>query len=138
MVSKRLVRVNELLQHEVAQQLFRVMNDQGFDVSAVTVTGVETTSDLRTARVLISIRGTPEQQQAMMAQIAGHRKEIQEILGENVILKYTPRLTFELDPSIARGDHVLGLIARIEEDHPEWKKEGGSGSPPPATDPASP
>jgi ribosome-binding factor A len=101
------------------------MNDRGFDVSAVTVTGVETTSDLRSARVLVSIRGTPEKQQEMMQQIAGHRKEIQEILGENVILKYTPRLSFELDPSIARGDHVLRLIAEIEEGHPEWKKDGG-------------
>lgn len=124
MGSKRLVRVNELIQHEVAGQLFRVMNDQGFDVSAVTVTGVETTPDLRSAKVLVSIRGTDEQKQTMMQQIAAHRKEIQEIVGENVILKYTPRLTFELDPSIARGDHVLQLIARLEEDNPEWKKDG--------------
>lgn len=122
MVSKRLVRVNTLLQHEVAQQLFRVMNDRGFDVSAVTVTGVETSSDLRSAKVLISIRGTPEKQQEMMQQIAGHRVEIQEIVGRNVILKYTPRLTFELDPSIARGDHVLQIIAEMEADHPEWDK----------------
>ena len=56
MSVKRLVRVNELIKREVATALYRVMNEKGFDLSAVSVTHVITSSDLRTARVLVSIR----------------------------------------------------------------------------------
>ena len=49
MSSSRLDRINHLLQREVAEMMYRIMNEAGFDLSAVTVTGVTTTSDLRTA-----------------------------------------------------------------------------------------
>jgi len=115
MSVKRLVRVNELLKREIAEALYRVMTEQAFDFSAVTVTGVETSSDLRAARVRISIRDHRDDRDAMLIQIKHHAKDIQRIIQKHVILKYTPKLHFHLDESIEQGDHVLQVIAEMEQ-----------------------
>ena len=120
MSTDRMLRVNELIRQEVAGFLFREINEPGFDLSAVTVTQVITSSNLRQAKVLVSIRAEPETQQSMLHCLRRHRVPIQEMIGKNVIMKYTPQLHFELDPSIAKGDHVLGLISEMESKHPEW------------------
>jgi ribosome-binding factor A len=111
---KRLIRVNELIKQEVAAALYRVMNERGFDLSAVSVTHVITSSDLRTARVLVSIRDHEKQRDAMIGKIQHHSAAIQSLLSKNVIIKYTPRLTFELDDSVELGDRVLQIISEME------------------------
>ena len=125
MRPQRLTRVNQLLKQEVAEQLFRIMHEPGFDAAACTVTRVITSSDLRHARVLISIRGEPERQQQILSLIGRHRKELQDIINRRITMKYTPQLVFELDESIAKGDDVLSMIAEMEAEHPEWKQSPG-------------
>jgi ribosome-binding factor A len=114
MSVKRLVRINELIKQEVATALYRVMNERGFDLSAVSVTHVFTSSDLRTARVLVSIRDHVEQRAAILGQIQHHSAAIQSLLSRHVILKYTPRLKFEIDESVELGDRVLKIISEME------------------------
>ncbi len=114
MSTDRLTRVNEILKQEVATALFRVMNEQGFDLSAVTVTRVVTGSDLRTARVMVSIRDHRQERQSMLNRLRQHRGDIQEQLNRHLILKYTPRLSFELDESIEEGDRILKIISDME------------------------
>ena len=111
----RLDRVNELLKHEIGELLFRVINENNFDLSAVTVTRVIASRNLRNARVLISIRGHEHLQQRMLAIIKKHRRKIQQRINADTILKYTPRLTFKLDTSIEEGDRVLQRLLEIEE-----------------------
>lgn len=115
MRAQRLARINELLRHEIAEQLFRVVNEPEFDAAAVTVTRVITSADLRHARVMISIRGTPEEQEAALALIKQHRVEMQNLINRNIRMKYTPHLLIERDESIAKGDQVLSLIAEMEQ-----------------------
>ncbi len=114
-MSRRLARVNELLKREIASELYRVMNESGFDLAAVTVTRVETSPNLRHAHVKISIRGEPDEKRKMLSLIERHRKTIQHDLNKNTTLKYTPRLEFELDESIQQGDKVLAIITEMEE-----------------------
>ena len=111
----RLTRINEELRREIAQFLFRLMaNDAGFDLGAVTVTHVVISSDLRTARVLVSIRDHQDRREAMLRRLQACHGEIQADIAKKVVLKYTPRLTFQLDHSLEEGDRVLGLLATIE------------------------
>mgnify|MGYP003587286848 CR=1 FL=1 len=126
MSVKRLERVNELLRRELAAALFRVMNEKGFDLSAVTVTRVVTGSDLRTARVMVSVRDHKQDREAILDRLRRHAPELQRHISRTVILKYTPKLTFELDESIEQGDHVLKIITDMEQ----------SGAVPPAEPPA--
>lgn len=123
MRPQRLTRVNQLLKQEVAEQLFRIVHEPGFDAAACTVTRVETSSDLRHARVLVSIRGDTFRQEEILGLITRHRKELQDIINRRITMKYTPQLVFELDESIAKGDDVLAMIAEMEAEHPEWKTE---------------
>jgi ribosome-binding factor A len=112
----RLLRVNELLRREIGEALYHVMNVDGFDLSAVTITHVETARDLHDARVGVSIRAAPEAQQRMLSLLRGRRGEIQRLINRDLVLKYTPRLAFVLDTAIERGDHVLGVLMRLEQE----------------------
>lgn len=110
----RLTRVNELLKREIGSLLFRVMNEGDFDVSAVTVTRVDTGRNLRHARVFVSIRSQADAKNRMLSAIRRRAPEIQQWIGRNVRLKYTPRLAFEIDDSIEEGDRVLRLLSDLE------------------------
>ncbi len=125
----RLTRVNRLLKQEIAETLFRVLNDPGADLGALTVTRVETSSNLRNAHVFVSIRGDATVQSALMARIQRHRRDVQEAIARNVVLKYTPHLNFELDHSIEVGNHVLDVIAKLEQEQPEVFSEHDGADP---------
>jgi len=125
----RLTRVNQLVKQEVAGSLFRVINDPGADIAAVTVTRVMTSANLRNARVFVSIRGDQHAQTRLLNLIKSHRRDIQASIAKNIVLKYTPQVSFEMDHSIEQGDHVLDVIARLEADEkartPDQESHGG-------------
>ena len=54
----------------------------------------------------------------MLGLLRHRRGEIQRLINRDLVLKYTPRLAFELDGSIERGDHVLDILMRMEREHP--------------------
>lgn len=110
----RLTRVNQLLKQEIAGSLFRIFNDPDADIAAVTVTRVETSANLRNARVYVSILGDQYKQTHLFDLLKSHRKEVQSAIARHVVLKYTPQIQFELDHSIEQGDHVLDIIAQLE------------------------
>lgn len=116
MKPSRITRVNEVIHRELATQLYRVIQQSDFDPARVTITHVITAVDLRTARVLVSIRGTPTEQEASLRILRANRAEFQRVLSANVPLRYTPRIQFVLDDSIAEGDHVLQLINGLQAD----------------------
>ena len=114
MASARIIRVNELLKREIAVDIPRLFANTFFDTGAVTVTRVETGSDLRDATVYISIFGHDEKRDGMVRFLNRHRHEIQARMSKNVILKYTPRLYFKLDDSIETGDRVLSILSQLD------------------------
>src|ERR1035437_10279145 len=89
----RITHVNELLKREIGDLLFRVMHADGFDLASVTITRVETSKDLREARVYVSILGHETERPRMLALLSRRRGEIQHRINKDVTLKYTPRLT---------------------------------------------
>jgi ribosome-binding factor A len=115
MQNRRLTRINELLRREIGGCLYHVIGDSGFDMSAITVTHVMTTSSLRSARVLVSIRDHEDEREAMISTLRRHRIEIQKHLSDNIVLKYTPRLTFSLDTSLEEGSHTLSILNELDE-----------------------
>ena len=104
------------MKQEVAESLFRIFNDPGADIAAVTVTRVETSTNLRNAHVYVSILGDDAKQTRLLNLLKRHRTEVQASIAKNVVLKYTPHVHFELDRSIKQGDHVLDIIAKLEHD----------------------
>ena len=114
----RITRVNELLKREIGDLLFRVMHANEFDLASVTITRVETSKDLREAHVYVSILGHEAERPRMLALLSRRRGEFQRRINKDVTLKYTPRLTFELDTSVEEGDHVLAVLLKLEASTP--------------------
>lgn len=106
MQGKRLDRVNQLIKEEISLLLQRELKDPrlGF----VTVTGVETTKDLRFAKVFVSVLGDEPQWRASMAALLSARGFIRNWLRQHLDLRVTPELDF-------RADHSMEHAARIQE-----------------------
>ncbi len=119
----RLVRVNELLKREIAEDLYRNFAGSDFEAAAVTVTRVECAPDLRDANVFVSIFGHEDERDSMIAFLNRHRQEIIRLMVKRVKLKYTPRLHFILDESLEGGDHILAMLDEMERENPDAFKD---------------
>ena len=111
----RIKRVNALIRRAIGESLFHIMNEQAFDLAAVTVTHVITSRNLRSARVLVSIRGDEADKTRMLGLLRKHRPEIQKVINTDRTLKYTPKLHIDLDRSVESGDHVLDILSHLPE-----------------------
>jgi ribosome-binding factor A len=129
MNTDRITRVNELLRREIAEALFHVLNEGNVDLSALTITRVIASRNLRNARVLVSIRDNVERRKSIISMLTRHRAEMQAMINKDCQLKFTPRLVFELDPSLEKGDHVLAVLSSLEipETDPQMKLENDPG-----------
>ena len=110
--GKRMMRVNELLRRELAllcEQFIVPHLD-----ALVTITRVETSPDLRHAKVFVSVLGSTEQRRAAMHLMQENRKHLQAEINRRLTLKYTPRLHFHDDYTAERADHVLGILRELD------------------------
>mgnify|MGYP001301584282 CR=1 FL=1 len=112
MSSTRILRVNELIQRELSNLLRRRYKD---DAASITITAVEVTPDIRQGKVFVSITGDEEQTADRMKWLRKHAKELRFALGEIIVIKHMPVLSYELDTVVERGNRVLGILDEIAE-----------------------
>ena len=113
MASNRIGRINEEIQRELADQLRRLKDPRVSQVGMVSITRVDTTGDLRYARVYVSVLDKSQERDVLkgLKSAAGFlRRE----LGHALQLRYTPELQFIGDDSIAHGDHILEVLRQVE------------------------
>ncbi|HEX4120465.1 MAG TPA: 30S ribosome-binding factor RbfA [Verrucomicrobiae bacterium] len=111
-MSLRLERVRELLKREIGDIIRRELPvDQ---VGLINVNDVDVAPNLHTATVFIGVLGGDAQKKRGMEALEEHHKRIQGLLGQAVVLKYTPRLRFVLDDSVERGNRVLRLLEELD------------------------
>lgn len=111
MVSNRIGRINEEIQRELSE-LLRALKDPRLQASLISITGVETTSDLRYAKVFFSVldkEKTRDVQKGLFSAGGYLRREI----GSRLRLRYTPELIFEEDTAISNGVHICDLINKL-------------------------
>ena len=113
-MSKRIDRVNQLLQREIAEQLRLRYRSEAV---TVTITGVETSPDLRQARVFYSLVGDQMGLEAAAAFFRRVGGDLSRRVSQRVILKYFPRLEFIYDDSMERGAKVLELLDELENEN---------------------
>jgi ribosome-binding factor A len=114
MQGKRLDRVNQLIKEEVSLLLQRELKDPrlGF----VTITGVETTKDLRQAKVFVSVLGDEGQWTASLAALASARGFIRNWLRQHLDFRVTPELDFRPDRSMEHAARIQELLKRLDAD----------------------
>src|SRR5437660_1152641 len=115
MPSRRIERINHLLRQEIADLLTREVKDQTLSTALISIIDVETSADLRSAKVYFSVYGDEETVQAAEAHLKRASGFLHHNLKERLDLRHTPHLEFVLDRSLARGDRIMRLIRTIEE-----------------------
>lgn len=114
----RSARINEVVLETLADEVERLSDPRlGF----VTLTGVEVTPDLRQATVYYSVLGPSEQHEATSKALRSAGSHLRAVLGQQVRMKYLPRLSFHEDPAVATGQRVEQIIRDLH------REEGGEG-----------
>lgn len=110
-------RVNEMLREAIAEEVGR-LKDPG--LGFITITGVDTAPDLRSARVYYSVLGDEDQHARTREALERASAHVRTEVGRRVRLKYLPELRFEADSAIEEGMKIEALLRRLrEEEHGE-------------------
>ena len=88
-------------------------------VGFVTVTSVKTSTDLRHARVYVSVLGDDAEREASIEGLRSAHGYLQRRLASELSLKHTPALTFEYDGSIDHGMRITELLDTSAPDDPK-------------------
>ena len=110
MTSKRIVTINNEIQRELSD-LIRGLKDPRVQ-TMLSITRVDTTSDLRYAKVHISVLEESRENEAMKG-LRSAGGWLRRELGQKLQLRYTPELVFELDDSLKYGAHMYDLLSRL-------------------------
>lgn len=98
----------------IAEAMFSVMQGDMVAPGLITVTEVSCGKDLRDATVKVSVFGDDALKETALQHLRHNARRFQQIINREVRLKFTPRLTFQLDLSLEKGDEVLSIISRLE------------------------
>jgi ribosome-binding factor A len=109
-MSGRMRRVNESVRQVLSEALPQLKDPR---IGFVTVTGVETTTDLKQATVYVSVFGTERQRSDTLAGLTAARGVLQARIARELKLKRTPQVTFEYDDSVERGVRMTKLIDEL-------------------------
>lgn len=110
--SNRIGRTNDDIQR-VLSGLLRQVKDPRVQQGMISVTRVETTGDLRYAKVWLSVLGEVDEREFKRG-LKSCGPWLRRELGSALSLRYTPELVFELDHSIEYGAHISRLIEQMD------------------------
>jgi ribosome-binding factor A len=113
--SRRIERINELIRAEIAEMIVRNLKDPRLS-GTISVTEVETSPDLRHAKVFVSVLGTEEQRRDSLAALQHATGFFRRELGERLTLRRIPELDIRLDESLEQGDRIMRLLKQIEKE----------------------
>jgi len=114
MAGSRMRRINEVLREVVGAAVSTELSDPR--IGFVTVTSVETSPDLRTAKVFVSVLGSEEEREATLEGLRSSHGVIQSRIAAETRMKRTPTLTFRYDDTIEKGARISELLEDVEDD----------------------
>jgi ribosome-binding factor A len=108
MSTARMRRVNEVIREVLAAAIATDLKDPR--IGFVTITHVETSPDLRAARVYVSVLGSAEERERTLAGLRSAHGFLQGRISAELRMKRTPTLSFEYDDSLERGARISRLM----------------------------
>ena len=124
MASNRIGRINEEIQRELSD-LLRELKDPRVHRTMLSITRVETTPDLRYAKIYVSLLDK-EYTKETLAGLKSSAGYLRRELGRSLQLRYTPELQWQADNSITHGAHILDILSKL--DIPEDPKDEATDS----------
>ena len=116
-MTERMRRVNEAVREALAEAIGELKDPR---IGFVTVTGVDTSTDLRQARVYVSVLGNERKREKTLAGLESAHGVLQARLASELRMKRTPQLTFQYDPTVVEGVRMAQLIDELA---PEGRSE---------------
>ncbi len=101
-------RVNEAVREVISARIAEGFSDPR--IGFVTLTSVETSPDLRHARVYVSVLGDETEREDTLAGLASAHGLLQQAIARELRMKWTPTLQFVFDESIDRGMRISELL----------------------------
>jgi ribosome-binding factor A len=108
MTNDRIRRVNEAMREVLSAAITSELKDPR--VGFVTVTAVETSPDLRHARVFVSVLGNPGERRRSLKAMDSARGFLQRRVGTELRMKHTPQIQFVYDETPERGMRITELL----------------------------
>lgn len=115
MSNTRIQKVNEELKREISHIISQELNNSILKKGLISVTKVNTSPDLKFARVYVSMINVGNKKEALKA-LKKASGFIRTEIAQKVNLKYTPELVFEFDESIEYGDRIDNILKEITKD----------------------
>ena len=122
--SPRMRKVNELVREVVADAVQDLKDPR---IGFLTITGAETSPDLRSAVVFYSVLGTDEEKAGTAAALRSATPRIQAALGQETRLRYTPKLDFQVDAAIDEGLRISQILSDLAEEDSGTPDESSEG-----------
>jgi ribosome-binding factor A len=112
-MTERMRRVNEAIRETLAEAIGELKDPR---IGFVTITAVKTSTDLRQARVYVSVLGNERKREKTIAGLQSAHGVLQAKLADELRMKRTPQLTFEYDPTVEQGMRMSQLIDELAPD----------------------
>jgi ribosome-binding factor A len=112
-MTERMRRVDEAIRETLAEAVGELKDPR---IGFVTITAVRTSTDLRQARVYVSVLGNVRKRESSLAGLASAHGVLQAKLASELRMKRTPKLAFEYDPTVERGVKMSQLIDELAPD----------------------
>ena len=117
MAAPRMRRINEVLREVIGAAIAELSDPR---IGFVTVTSVETSPDLRAAKVFVSVLGSESEREETMVGLRSSHGVIQSKIAAETRMKRTPTLSFRYDETVEQGMRISQLL----EDDPVPREEG--------------
>jgi ribosome-binding factor A len=108
MPAPRMRRINEMLREVIGTAIATDLSDPR--IGFITVTSVETSPDLRTAKVYVSVLGDEQAREETLAGLRSSHGVIQAKIASETRMKRTPTLSFHYDPTVEQGMRISQLL----------------------------
>jgi ribosome-binding factor A len=111
MATPRMRRINEVLREVVGAAISELSDPR---IGFVTVTSVETSPDLRAAKVYVSVLGSEQEQEETMTGLSSSHGVLQAKIAAETRMKRTPTLSFHYDETVEQGMRISRLLDEEE------------------------
>ena len=111
MSTRRLLKAAEAVRGVVSMAILTQVRDPR--VQDVTVTGVEMAPDMRSAKVVVSIMGSPAKQELALRGLSNSAGFLQAKIAERIDTRYIPKLRFEIDAGVKQSLEIARVLGEV-------------------------
>jgi len=114
--SRRVERVAALIRNEMGQMLLNGIKNVSFNAAMITITEVEVSGDLQHCKIYVSIFGNETEIQDVFTDLEQSQIYLKGEMGRRLQMRRAPEVIFKLDKGMKKGNNVLNLLNKLEEE----------------------